>query len=117
MMISSKGFPAINPVLGCGFAPGNNLEGLREWACECYGAVKSISDRLIGPGPDLSCAPCLLSSAADRSEHGLTDALSDSRANAGIGEEAFQSERRNGEHIRDLGGAIIGRTAVFCSTH
>jgi CRP-like cAMP-binding protein len=26
-----------------------NLEGLRECACECYGTVKSISDRLIGP--------------------------------------------------------------------
>ena len=28
-----------------------NLEGLRESACECYGTVKSISDRLIGPAP------------------------------------------------------------------
>ena len=26
-----------------------NLEGLRESACECYGTVRSISDRLIGP--------------------------------------------------------------------
>jgi CRP-like cAMP-binding protein len=28
-----------------------NLEGLRESACECYGTVKSISERLIGPEP------------------------------------------------------------------
>jgi CRP-like cAMP-binding protein len=30
-----------------------DLEGLRESACECYEKVKSISDRLIGPQPDL----------------------------------------------------------------
>jgi CRP-like cAMP-binding protein len=28
-----------------------NLEGMRESACECYGTVKSISERLIGPAP------------------------------------------------------------------
>jgi hypothetical protein len=28
-----------------------NLEALRETSCECYGAVKSHSDRLLGNGP------------------------------------------------------------------
>jgi hypothetical protein len=59
----------------------------------------------------------LLSTATDRLEHDLIDAFSNSPANAGISEEALQSERRNGEHIRDLGGAIIGRTVVESSIH
>jgi CRP-like cAMP-binding protein len=28
-----------------------DLDGLRETACECYGTVKALSDRLIGPPP------------------------------------------------------------------
>jgi CRP-like cAMP-binding protein len=28
-----------------------DLDGLTESACECYAAVKSLSDRIIGPGP------------------------------------------------------------------
>jgi hypothetical protein len=30
-----------------------DLDGLRDSACECYGTVKALSDRLIGPPTDI----------------------------------------------------------------
>jgi hypothetical protein len=59
----------------------------------------------------------LLSSAAEGSVHGLTNALPDPTANAGIIEEALQAERWKSEHIRDLVGVIIRRTIVLHSMH
>jgi hypothetical protein len=72
---------------------------------------------------ELNCAPAphiryaSFPDAAERLVHGLTNALPDPTANAGVIEETLQAERWRGEHICYLARMLIRRMVVLNSTH